>query len=174
MLDPYRVLDLTDVRGQIAGMMLGDLGADVVRVEPPEGSPARRVGPLLLDAPEGERSLSFAAYNRNKRSVVLDLGEPEARGHFLALVAGSDFILDSGPDSWLDTHGLDFEALRSANPKIVHVRISAFGNDGPAARRPAADLTVAAWAGPMSIQGDPDRAPLRVSVPQAWRHAGAE
>jgi len=174
LLDPYRVLDLTDVRGQIAGMMLGDLGADVVRVEPPEGSPARRVGPLLLDAPEGERSLSFAAYNRNKRSVVLDLGEPEARGHFLALVAGSDFILDSGPDSWLDTHGLDFEALRSANPKIVHVRISAFGNDGPAARRPAADLTVAAWAGPMSIQGDPDRAPLRVSVPQAWRHAGAE
>ena len=67
MLEPYRVLDLTDVRGQIAGMMLGDLGADVVRVEPPEGSPARRIGPLLADAPEGEQSLSFAAYNRNKR-----------------------------------------------------------------------------------------------------------
>ena len=174
MLEPYRVLDLTDVRGQIAGMMLADLGADVVRVEPPEGSPARRIGPLLADAPEGEQSLSFAAYNRNKRSVILDLGEPEARARFLALVEGSDFVLDSGPDAWLDAHGLDFEALRAANPRIVHVRISAFGNDGPAASRPAADLTVAAWAGPMSVQGDPDRSPVRVSVPQAWRHAGAE
>ena len=70
MLEPYRVLDLTDVRGQIAGMMLGDLGADVIRVEPPGGSDARRAGPFLASGPEAERSLSFAAYNRNKRAVA--------------------------------------------------------------------------------------------------------
>ena len=73
MLEPYRVLDLTDVRGQIAGMILGNLGADVIRVEPPGGSDARRIGPFLKDGPEAERSLNFFAYNRNKRSLELDL-----------------------------------------------------------------------------------------------------
>ena len=99
LLAPYRVLDLTDVRGQLAGMMLGDLGADVVRIEPPGGSEARRVGPLLSEGPNAERSLSFAAYNRNKRSLVLDLEHEEGRGQLLALVRGADFVLDSGPPS---------------------------------------------------------------------------
>ena len=84
LLAPYRVLDLTDVRGQIAGMVLGDLGADVIRVEPRGGSPARGVGPLLPDGPESERSLSFAAYNRNKRSIEIDFDSDEGRSTFLA------------------------------------------------------------------------------------------
>jgi crotonobetainyl-CoA:carnitine CoA-transferase CaiB-like acyl-CoA transferase len=174
LLSPYRVLDLTDVRGQLAGMMLGDLGADVVRIEPPEGSPARRVGPSTDTGPESERSLSFAAYNRNKRSVVLDLEDDRDREAFLGLVAGADFLLDSGPPSWLDASGLPFERLIEANPGLVHVRTTPFGADGPAADWPAADLTLAALGGPMSVQGDADRAPVRLSVPQAWRHAGAE
>ena len=169
MLEPYRVLDLTDVRGQIAGMILGNLGADVIRVEPPGGSDARRIGPFLKDGPEAERSLNFFAYNRNKRSLELDLETGEGRRQFLALVAGSDFVIDSGPEG-----SVSFESLRAANPRIVHVRVSAFGSDGPMADRPASDLTVAAVGGPVSLQGDPDRAPVRVSVPQTWRHAGAE
>jgi crotonobetainyl-CoA:carnitine CoA-transferase CaiB-like acyl-CoA transferase len=174
LLAPYRVLDLTDVRGQIAGMVLADLGADVIRVEPAAGSDARRVGPLLESGPETERSLSFAAYNRNKRSVVLDLSSEADRGRFLALVAGADFVLDSGPPSLLDEAGLGFERLLEANPEIVHVRVTPFGADGPMADAPAADLTIAALGGPVSVQGDADRAPVRLSVPQAWRHAGAE
>ncbi|MEZ4334078.1 MAG: CoA transferase [Myxococcota bacterium] len=174
LLAPYRVLDLTDERGQLAGRMLGDLGADVLRIEPPRGSPARRVRPLLTDGPEAERSLAFAAWERGKRSVVLDLAAPDERARLLALVAGADFVLDSGPGGPLDEAGLDFERLRAANPLLVHVRVSAFGADGPAADWPAADLTLAALGGPMSVQGDRDRAPLRISVPQAWRHAGAE
>lgn len=174
LLAPYRVLDLTDVRGQIAGMMLGDLGADVVRVEPTEGSEARRTGPLLPDGPGSERSLSFAAYNRNKRSVVLDFEDAAGRGRFLELVRGADFLLDSGPPSLLDEAGLDPATLLETNPQLVHVRITPFGADGPAADWPAADLTIAALAGPMSLQGERDRAPIRLSVPQAWRHAGAE
>ena len=187
LLSPYRVLDLTDVRGQLAGMMLGDLGADVVRIEPIGGSDARRVGPLLHEesapsdssarageAPTSERSLSFAAYNRNKRSVELDFDLERDRQRLLALVEGADFLIDSGPPSLLDQAGLDFDRLLEANPELVHVRISAFGQDGPYSDLPAADLTIAALAGPMSVQGDADRAPLRLSVPQAWRHAGAE
>ncbi len=174
MLSPYRVLDLTDVRGQIAGMMLGDLGADVVRVEPVAGSEARRAGPRLAAGPETERSLSFAAYNRNKRSVVLDFGDATGRARMVELVRGADFVLDSGPPSLLDEAGLDHAKLLEANPQLVHVRVTPFGSDGPAADWPAADLTLAALAGPMSLQGDRDRAPLRLSVPQAWRHAGAE
>jgi len=176
LLSPYRVLDLTDVRGQIAGMMLGDLGADVIRVEPREGSAARSVGPLLDPSPGNEldRSLSFAAYNRNKRSVALDFADAVDREHFLDLVRGADFVLDSGPPSLLDEADLGHEQLLEANPQIVHVRVTPFGSDGPYADLPAADLTIAALAGPMSLQGERDRAPLRLSVPQAWRHAGAE
>ena len=173
-LSPYRVLDLTDVRGQLAGMLLGDLGADVVRVEPPGGSAARRVGPFLKDGPEAERSLSFVAYNRNKRSIQLDLHSDEGRASFLALVRGADFVLDSGPPSVLDEADLGFERLLEAHPQIVHVRTTPFGSDGLMADQPAADLTIAALGGPVGLQGDRDRSPLRISVPQVWRHAGAE
>ncbi len=174
LLAPYRVLDLTDVRGQIAGMMLGDLGADVLRVEPRGGSPARRSGPLLKGGPEAERSLCFSAYNRNKRSVQLDFDSDAGRSAFLGLVDGADFVLDSGPPSLLDDAGLGFERLIEINPQLVHVRITPFGSDGPFANLPAADLTIAALGGPMSVQGESDRAPVRLSVPQVWRQAGAE
>jgi crotonobetainyl-CoA:carnitine CoA-transferase CaiB-like acyl-CoA transferase len=174
LLAPYRVLDLTDERGQIAGMMLADLGADVLRVEPPGGSDARRSGPFLDSGPTLERSLSFAAYNRNKRSVEIDLAMDSGRETFLALVRDSDFVLDSGPPSILDQTGLDFERLLEANDQIVQVRTTPFGSDGPMADAPASDLTIAALGGPMSVQGDADRPPVRLSVPQAWRHAGAE
>ncbi|MEZ4289888.1 MAG: CoA transferase [Myxococcota bacterium] len=174
LLTPYRVLDLTDERGQLAGMILGDLGADVLRIEPPTGSPARRAAPRLADGPESERSLCFAAYERNKRSVVLDLERAADRERLLALVAGADFVLDSGPPSVLDGAGLGFERLRESNDRLVHVRVTPFGEDGPWAGRPCADLTIAALGGPVSLQGDADRAPVRLSVPQVWRHAGAE
>jgi len=180
LLAPYRVLDLTDVRGQLTGMMLGDLGADVVRVEPIGGSDARRVGPFLDEnggnekANGTDRSLSFAAYNRNKRSVELDLDSEAGRQQFCELVRGADFVLDSGPPSLLDHAGLGFERLLEENSELVHVRITPFGSDGPYADLPAADLTIAALAGPMALQGTSDRAPIRLSVPQAWRHAGAE
>lgn len=174
MLAPYRVLDLTDHRGELAGMILGDLGADVIRVEPREGSEARRRGPLLTTGDETERSLQFRAYNRNKRSIVLDLATPDDRAAFLDLAAGADFVLESGPPGPLAEHGIDFEALRAANPRIVAVQITPYGSDGPYAHWPAADLTIAALGGPMSVQGVADRAPVRVSVPQVWRHAGAE
>ena len=92
MLSPYRVLDLTDHRGEIAGMILGDLGADVVKVEPTGGSAARDVGPFLDDVLSSDRSLHFQAFNRNKRSIVLDLAHPPDRDTFYKLVASADFV----------------------------------------------------------------------------------
>jgi crotonobetainyl-CoA:carnitine CoA-transferase CaiB-like acyl-CoA transferase len=174
MLDPYRVLDLTDERGELAGMVLGDLGADVIRVEPPGGSDARRRGPRLAGGPEPERSLQFLAYNRNKRSIVLDLGRTSDRDTFSALVERADFVLESAPPSLLAAHGFPFEALRERSPRIVHVQITPFGSDGPHASFAASDLTIGALGGSVGLQGVRDRAPVRVSVPQVWRHAGVE
>lgn len=174
MLDVYRILDLTDVRGQLGGMILADLGADVIRVEPPGGSKAREAGPFADDEHEGSCSLSFAAYNRNKRSIELDLESENGRQTFLDLVRTSDIVLDSGPPSVLDEMNLGHEVLRAANPQLVQVRVTPYGLDGPYADLPAADLTLAAMGGQMSLQGDPDRPPVRIGVPQVWRHAGAE
>lgn len=174
MLGPYRVLDLTDERGEIAGMVLGDLGADVIRIEPPGGSPARFRGPWMQDAPEAERSLQFTAFNRNKRSMVLDLARATDRDLLLALARESDFVLDSYPESALERHGIGFDTLREANAHIVYVQVSAFGVDGPAANWPASDLTIAALGGPVALQGVLERPPIRVSVDQVWRHAGVE
>ena len=95
MLRPYRVLDLTDHRGELASMVLGDLGAEVIKVEPPGGSASRRWGPFLEDAPDPERSLRYFAYNRNKRGIVLDLEAEGDRERFLRLVETADFLFES-------------------------------------------------------------------------------
>ncbi|MCY3812076.1 MAG: CoA transferase [Gammaproteobacteria bacterium] len=166
MLEPYRVLDFTDERGELGPMLLGDLGADVIRVEPPGGSAARRVPP---DGQSG--SLSFQAFNRNKRSIVVHDGD---RDVLAALIRSADFLFESAWPSTLAPFQLDAGAVREINPSIVHVRISPFGSDGPRADDLGNDLVVAAMGGPVSLQGPRDRAPLRVGVPQVWRHAGAE
>ncbi len=176
MLSPYRVIDLTDHRGELAAMLLGDLGADVIRVEPPGGVEARRQGTLLPAerASEDMRSLQFLAFNRNKRSIVLDLAQQPDRHAFEALVAGADFVIESGPDGYAARHGFDFARSSVLNPRIVHVLITPWGCDGPAAHRIATDLTLSAMGGQSALQGSRERAPVRISVPQIWRHAGAE
>jgi crotonobetainyl-CoA:carnitine CoA-transferase CaiB-like acyl-CoA transferase len=155
-------------------MMLGDLGADVIMIEPPGGTAARREGPFLDDVEGVNQSLRFYAYNRNKRSLVLDLENSNDRNILKVLVAGADFVLESSPGGLLARHGIDFDELRQLNPTIVHVLISPFGADGPAADRIANDLTLAAMGGQASLQGSPERPPVRVSIPQAWRHASAQ
>src|ERR1700692_2205046 len=95
MLSPYKVLDLSDERGHLCGQILGDLGADVVLVEPPSGSRSRHTGPFYKDRPHRDRSLSFWAFNRNKRSITLDLDSEDDRGKLLKLAAGADFMIES-------------------------------------------------------------------------------
>ncbi len=174
MLQPYRVLDLTDQRGEVAGMILHDLGAEVIRVEPPGGSPARGEPPVLAGAPEALRSLQFLAYNRGKRSIVLNLRDATGRAAFLGLVATSDFVLDSGVPGTLAEACIGFDDLRAANPRVVFVAHTPFGLEGPRAHWHASDITLAALGGSATLQGVPTRPPVRLSVPQTWRHAGAE
>jgi crotonobetainyl-CoA:carnitine CoA-transferase CaiB-like acyl-CoA transferase len=174
MLSPYTVLDLTDDRGELASMVLGDLGADVIKVESPEGSPSRRKGPFLDDGPESELSLQYYSFNRNKRGITLDLRTPAGRHALLELVKRSDFLIESADPGHMAELGLDFEHLIRVSPKLVYVAITAYGQDGPYADLPASDLTLAAMGGPMSLQGVASRAPVRVSVPQVWLHASAE
>jgi crotonobetainyl-CoA:carnitine CoA-transferase CaiB-like acyl-CoA transferase len=151
MLSPYRVVDATDHRGQLAGMILAGLGAEVVLVEPPGGSPHRHRGD----------GLEFWAFNRGKHSVVC-AGDDEV----LALIRTADVLVDNGQ--------FDRAAVAAANPALVHVSVTAFGTDGPKARWAASDLTVMAAGCAQALNGDSDRAPVRTSVPQAWLHAGAE
>ena len=174
MLSPYTVLDLTDEKGELASMVLGDLGADVIKVEPPSGSPSRAMGPFLDDAPEMERSLQYFAFNRNKRGISLDLEAEAGRKTLFSLVGKADFIVESARPGEMAGRGLGFEAMRQANSRIVYVAITPFGQDGPRADFPASDLTLAAMGGPMSLQGHPGRPPVRLSLPQAWLHASVE
>ncbi len=176
-LAPYRILDLTTDRGWMAGKILADLGADVVKVEPPGGDPGRRRNlPVSFDAPDPEQNLTWWFQNRGKRSVVIDLDSDAGRDRLLALAAGADALVESYPGGYLAERGLGVDALLAANPKLVVTSISPFGRTGPYAEAgfDAPDLVVGAMCGLMWLCGDPDRAPVRISVPQLYRHAGAE
>jgi crotonobetainyl-CoA:carnitine CoA-transferase CaiB-like acyl-CoA transferase len=168
MLDAYRVLDLTDDRGHLAAFLLAGLGADVILIEPPEGSSARRRGPFAGDKEDPERSLTFWAWNRGKRSVVLDLTTAEGAADLARLAAGADVVIESGAVP------VDLAAMRAANPALVTVSISAFGNSGPKAAWPATDLTVMASGCQLAMTGDADRPPVRTVVPQAFLHASTD
>jgi crotonobetainyl-CoA:carnitine CoA-transferase CaiB-like acyl-CoA transferase len=174
MLSPYRVLDLTNERGLLCGQILGDLGADVIKVEPPGGSPARRIGPFYQDDPHLDSSLFWWAYNRNKRSITLDLTRSDGRTILCRLVETAHFLIESDLPGTLAAYGLDYDELAAINPGLVYVSITPFGQDGPKATYVDSDLIILAAGGPLVLTGDDDRAPVRISVPQAYLHASAE
>ncbi|MGD8417262.1 MAG: CoA transferase, partial [Pseudomonadales bacterium] len=172
LLSPYRVLDLTHTHGVLCAQILGDLGADVIQIEPPGGAPGRHLGPFLGDEPDPEASLYWWGYARGKRSIELDIdADPET---FLRLVARADFLIEAEPVGSLAKRGFDDATLAARNPGLIHVSITPYGSTGPKANWAASDITLVASGGPMSLTGDEDRPPLRVAVPQAWHHAAAE
>ena len=173
-LAPYRVLDLTDSRADLCGLVLAGLGADVIKVEPPGGSLARTEPPLVCATPSDLASLRFQAFNRGKRSVVLDLDSALGRADLLRLVTSCDFVIENSGPGVMASRGLGFETMRVARPDLVYVVISPFGQDGPYADHHATDLTLAAMGGMMALNGDADRRPVRVSVPQTWYHAAVD
>ena len=173
MLQDYRILDLADERGLIGGMILADLGADVIAVEPPGGNVARQRGPFANGAGV-EDSLTWQAWARGKRSVTLDLDTEEGQAAFRELARGADAIIESDGVGAMASRGLGYDDLAEENPGLVYAAITPFGSSGPKAGWAATDITVAAAAGPMAQSGDRDRAPLRVDLPQTGLHAGAE
>ncbi|MCS7207257.1 MAG: CoA transferase [Dehalococcoidia bacterium] len=170
LLTGYRILDLTDQWGMLAGRMLADMGAQVIAVEPPGGNPARRLPPFWKD--DITCSLFWEAYAGGKKSITLDLTHPDGREVFLRLLAVSDALLETFPPGTLARWGLDHETLRRANPTLVHTSITPFGQTGPYAHWKATDLTIQAMGGLAYVTGDADRPPVRISFPQAWVLAG--
>jgi len=154
--------------------MLAGLGADVIKIEPPGGTASRRKEPLVAGEPDELASLHFHAYNRGKRSVVIDLDSPEGRESFMSLVASADFVFENAGPGVMEARGLGFDSLIERRPDLVYVAISPFGQTGPYAHHLATDLTLAAMGGSMALNGDRDRRPVRITVPQTWLHASAE
>jgi crotonobetainyl-CoA:carnitine CoA-transferase CaiB-like acyl-CoA transferase len=174
MLSPYRVLDLTDEGALLCGQILGDLGADVILVEPPGGVKARNVGPFCGNEHDPNRSLNFWALNRNKRSVTLDLESAAGKQSLLELVKTADILVESFTPGYLDRLGLGYGALAEVNPGLIVISITPFGQQGPKAKWAATDLTVTAASGVLYVTGDDDRPPVHTSVPQGYLNAGAE
>lgn len=174
MLSPYRVLDLTTERGLLCGQMLGDLGADVIKIEPPGGALARQLAPFYQDEPHPDRSLYWWAYNRNKRGITLNLDSKDGQDILRRLAATAHFVIESDNPGFLAERGLGYDSLAALNPALVYVSITPFGQDGPKANYADSDLIILAAGGPLILTGDADRPPVRVSVPQGYAHASAE
>ncbi len=173
LLSPFRVLDLTDELGFLCGKILGDLGADVIKIERPGGDPARNIGPFLHDQVHPEKSLNWFAFNNNKRGVTLNLESDRGRKIFGQLVAKADFVLESFTPGILDGLDLGYKALSRLNPRLVLTSITPFGQTGPYSRFNASDIEVSAMSGCMSLTGDPSRVPLRVTFPQSYQWTGS-
>ena len=174
MLSPYRVLDLTDEMGLICGKILGDLGADVIKVEKPGGDPTRNTGPFYHDEPDPENSLLWWAYNTSKRGVTLDIETERGKQLFRELVRGTDIVIESFPPGYMDNLGLGYPELERINPGVILVSISPFGQTGPYRDYKTSDIVSFAMGGRMYATGEVDRPPVRISHhSQSYLHAAA-
>jgi formyl-CoA transferase len=171
-LDGVRVVDLTQVMaGPLCTMQLGDFGADVIKVEPPDGDLSRSLGGASLRT-RGDDSATFFALNRNKRSIVLNLKLDTDRNVFMALARTADVLVESFRPGVTKRLGVDYDALARTNPRLVYASISGFGQTGPYADRPGFDLIAQGMSGIMSVTGEPNAAPLKCGVPIADLSAG--
>lgn len=174
LLEPYRVLDLTGPLGALCGKLLGDLGADVIKVEPPGGDPSRRFPPLWQGSNGQSQSLSWLSLNANKRGITLELQSSAGRDLFLRLVRDADFVLESFPPGMLDQWRVGYSKLKEQNASLILVSITPFGQKGPYRDFLASDLEIMALGGAMSLAGEKDGEPMRVTIPQAPMWVGAE
>ncbi len=166
-LSPYKVLDLTDEKGHYCGKILADMGADVIKIEPPNGDPVRFRGPFYGGKIDPEKSLQWWAFNTSKRSVTLDLESRHGQETIRRLTATADFLIESYHPGYMDNLGLGYKKLAQLNQGLIYVSISPFGQTGPYRDYKSTDIISMAMGGLMYHAGDPDRPPLRISTPQA-------
>jgi crotonobetainyl-CoA:carnitine CoA-transferase CaiB-like acyl-CoA transferase len=163
MLSGVRVVDLAHMlAGGYGSMLLGDLGAEMIKIEPLEiGDRTRLLGPPFVEGESGY----FLGINRNKKSVALDLRTEDGRQVLYDLVRVSDVVFDNFRPGVMEEMGCGYEAFKEINPRIIYCALSGFGETGPYQDRPAFDLAVQALSGAMSITGEPGRPPVRMGVP---------
>ncbi|MEM8873546.1 MAG: CoA transferase [Planctomycetota bacterium] len=165
----YRVLDLTTfLSGPFCTQILGDLGADVVKVESPSGDSSRHIPPHFV----GDDSAYFIANNRNKRSVAVNLKDADGLAFVRKLILNADVVVENYRPGVLKRLGLDVEALRHEQPRLIWASISGFGQDGSLRDRPAYDMIVQAMSGVMSLTGEPGRPAARLGIPAGDTVAG--
>jgi crotonobetainyl-CoA:carnitine CoA-transferase CaiB-like acyl-CoA transferase len=171
-----RVLELADEKGQFCGKLLGDLGADVIKIEPPGGERNRHVGPFLDDIPNPDRSLSFWYYNTSKRGITLNLETADGRDLFRRLAATADVILESLPAGYLASLDLDYKSLQKQNDRLILCSLTPFGQTGPWRDYASSDLLHMAAGGEMASCGYdeadmPNAPPIAPGGGNAW-HMG--
>ncbi|TSA54304.1 MAG: CoA transferase [Dehalococcoidia bacterium] len=173
-LSDIRVLDLTDDKGLLCGRMLADMGADVIKIEKPGGDPVRNTPPFYHDIPDPEKSLFWFAYSLNKRSITLAIDSEDGKVILRDMVRKADVLVESFPVGYLKKIGLDYAELRKINPNLIMASISPFGQTGPYKKFKASDIVGMAMGGYLYLCGDPEKPPVRISVPQAYLHAASE
>ena len=159
LMGDYRVLDLSTNMGALCGKSLGELGMEVIKVEPPKGDPSRKEPPFASQGKEPENSLRFLYLNAGKRGITLDLSCPQGRDIFLDLVEYCDVVLENYPPGYLESIGLDYPALCQRQSKLVLASISPFGQRGPYSNYLGPDLITTAMGGLLYISGTPDLPP---------------
>lgn len=171
LLPGTTVLDLADESAVLAAKLLADLGADVIRVEPPDGHPIRHRGPFLAGRVTPETSIRHLHYNRNKQSIALDLQDDLDRETFRRLAAHADLIIETARPGEMDALGIGYQALKSQNPALVYVSVTPFGQEGPLRDYRGNDLIGAASSGFMYLNGFPDDPPNLPGGEQAYKMA---
>jgi crotonobetainyl-CoA:carnitine CoA-transferase CaiB-like acyl-CoA transferase len=162
VLDGVKILDLSQIlAGPLSSMILGDLGANVIKIEPPEGDAARSMGDTFLHG----ISHYLLTVNRNKRSIVMDLKMKEGKEAFYRLAKEADVLLENFRPGTVKKLGIDYPTIAKINPRIIYCSISGFGQDGPYKDRPAMDPIVQAMGGIMGITGGPQSGPQKVGAP---------
>ncbi len=161
-LDGVVVLDATQaLAGPFSAMVLGDIGADVLKIEHPQGDGVRAWGPPFMH----DSGPTFVGYSRNKRSVAIDLHTEEGRSHFLQLVAHADVVVENFRPGTMARFGVGYEQCRAVKPDIIFCSISGYGQTGPMAHRAAMDLMIQAVSGMMDLTGEPEGRPVKAAAP---------
>ena len=173
LMDGLTVLDLTQgAAGPFCTKQLAQFGADVIKIEPPEGDEARRAGPFAGDRPHPETSALFLYLNAGKRSVVLDIHDEQGRAALRRLAERAGALVEDEGPGVLDGLGLSYESLATSNPRLVMLSMSPFGKTGPQRAWQGSDLVFQALCGPMYNLGDPEREPLKLAENQGLYYAG--
>ncbi|XOT95401.1 CaiB/BaiF CoA transferase family protein, partial [Alcaligenes pakistanensis] len=163
-LNGVRILEFCNVAaGPYCGMLLADMGADVIKIEHPKGGDTLRSWPPINQG----YSENFASLNRNKRSVTLDLKNPEDVAKARQLVLDADVLLENNRPGVMQRLGLDYDSLKAINPRLLYCSISAYGQSGPRSQEGGFDLTIQAMSGVMSVTGEAGGAPVKCGVPLA-------
>ena len=164
-LEGLKVIELARIlAGPWAGQTLGDLGAEVIKVEAPEGDDTRQWGPPFVERENDKTASYFHSCNRGKSSVIVDFRTDEGKAVLIELVSDADILIENFKVGGLKKYGLDYESLAKVNPKLIYCSITGFGQTGPYAHRAGYDYIIQGMSGFMSITGEPDGAPQRAGV----------